>query len=183
MTQPTTVFFGPDNSDPNEPLPKIFLRTLLYSSARRGNIIESMFLRVRRGEAVQVFNIWVYGDKELARGSGIYVGPEGVAYNHHFLLPADAQDYRFNPGQYTVEVFASLVGNRMPTLLWRLQISLSPEQAKAINDANTGVYFDWGPESRTYHPHLRPGPKRPDIIPELFVRHITSASTSEESKE
>ena len=35
MTQPTVIFFGPDS--PNSP--KVFLRTLLYSTSKRGQII------------------------------------------------------------------------------------------------------------------------------------------------
>src|SRR5215210_1514775 len=85
MTQPTVIFFGPDMDGE----PKVFLRTLLYCTAKRGQILESMFVRVRRFESSQTFNIWVYGDGPLARGSGLYVGQEGVTCNHHFLLPKD----------------------------------------------------------------------------------------------
>lgn len=58
MTQPTTFFFGPDGA---KGLPKVYLRTLLYSTGKRGQIVESMFVKLRRGESVQTFNIWVYG--------------------------------------------------------------------------------------------------------------------------
>ncbi len=36
--------------------PKVFFRALLYSTGKRGQMIESMFLRVRRGEVSQTFN-------------------------------------------------------------------------------------------------------------------------------
>src|SRR5205085_1280179 len=95
MTQPTVIFFGPDMGSE----PKVFLRTLFYSTARRGQIVESMFVRVRRFESSQTFNIWVYGDKSLTRGSGLYVGQEGVTCNHHFLLPKDVAQYEFLAGE------------------------------------------------------------------------------------
>src|SRR5712691_2041343 len=75
MTQPTLVFFGPDGPSGG---PKVFLRTLLYSTAKRGQIVENMFLKLRRRESVQTVNVWVYGDGPLARGSGIFVGEAGV---------------------------------------------------------------------------------------------------------
>ena len=63
MAQPTLVFFGPDGPAGG---PKVFLRTLLYSPAKRGQIVENMFVKLRRGESVQNFNIWVYGDGPVA---------------------------------------------------------------------------------------------------------------------
>lgn len=75
MTQPTVIFFGSDGS--GERLPKVFFRTLLYSTAKRGHIVESMWVKLRRGESSQIFNIWVYGDASLARGSGLYVNENG----------------------------------------------------------------------------------------------------------
>jgi len=158
MTQPTLVFFGPDG--PSGP-PKIFLRTLLYSTAKRGQIIENMFIKVRRGESVQNFNIWVYGDGTMARGSGVYVGEEGVACNHHFLLPKDGTRYEFVAGDYNVEVFASLVGQSKPDPLYRFRLSLSEAQATAMKDKTAGVFFDWGPDAGRYHSHVdeHPGHK------------------------
>lgn len=61
MTQPTTIYFGADASA--SPSPKVYLRTLLYSTAKRGQIIESMFVKLRRGESIQTFNIWGYTEK------------------------------------------------------------------------------------------------------------------------
>ncbi|MHA7871490.1 MAG: hypothetical protein ACX939_03980, partial [Hyphococcus sp.] len=47
MTQPTIVFFGPDVSRHSEktPPPKVFLRTLLFSTGKRGRMIESMHVK------------------------------------------------------------------------------------------------------------------------------------------
>src|SRR5437588_12626809 len=38
MTQPTVVFFGPDGSRFDSDKNKIYLRTLLYSTAKRGQV-------------------------------------------------------------------------------------------------------------------------------------------------
>src|SRR5713226_7443277 len=120
MTQPTVIFFGPDapRSRPDAPLPKIYLRTLLFSTSKRGRVIESMHVALSRNETHQNFNIWVYGERgKLVRGSGLFVGETGVAANHHFLTPKDASSFRFMAGNYRVEVFAYLLGDRKRTLL------------------------------------------------------------------
>ena len=92
MTLPTVIYFGADGGD--EPNIKVYFRALLYSTAKRGWIVESMYVRVRRGETSQNFNVWVLGEEKLARGSGLFVGELGVVTNHHFLLPADGTNFK-----------------------------------------------------------------------------------------
>ncbi len=112
MTKPTVMFFGPDGGPHNgaPAKPKVFLRSLVYSTGKRGHIIESMFVTLRRGETRQTFNIWVYDQNGLARGSGVYVGDTGVVCNHHFLLPTDGTRFEFLAGDYQVDVYAALGG-------------------------------------------------------------------------
>lgn len=56
MTQPTVIFFGPDTPrhHSENPLPKIYLRTLLFATSKRGRIIESMHVAVFRNETHQI---------------------------------------------------------------------------------------------------------------------------------
>lgn len=167
MTQPTTIYFGPDGSAKHDPLPKVYLRTLLYSTAKRGQIIESMFVKLHRGESVQTFNIWVYGEDSLARGSGLYVGENGVVCDHHFLLPDDGTKFDFLRGEYKLEVYASLVNRSQSLLLAKVNLSLSDRVAEQLlEDKQYGVYFDWGPDSRQYHGHLR---QRPKLLPDKLL--------------
>jgi len=181
MTQPTTIYFGADSSASSSP--KVYLRTLLYSTAKRGQIIESMFVKLRRGESIQTFNIWVYGEGSLARGSGLYVGENGVTCNHHFLLPSDGTQFDFLPGEYKVEVYASLVGVRQPLLLYVTGLSLSEQMAKQLHDRECGVYFDWGPDSGHYHAHVREHPD-PKSLPEFLEAVLRNpALLSKESSE
>jgi hypothetical protein len=95
MTHPTAIFFGPDTPRAHDetPLPKVFLRTLLFSTSKRGRVIEGRHVALSRNETHQNFNIWVYGDEKLARGSGLFVGETGVATNHHFLTPRDGSGF------------------------------------------------------------------------------------------
>jgi len=165
MTQPTIFFFGPDGTKGQ---PKVFLRTLLYSTGKRGQIVESMFVKLRRGESVQTFNIWVYGDDHLARGSGIYVGYEGITCNHHFLLPKDGTGYEFLPGDYSFEVYANLLHSKA-SLLSRFNLSLTEPQSEAIRKKGAGVFFDWGPDSGKYHAHVDDRSDKTPNVPLLIV--------------
>lgn len=154
MTQPTTVFLGPDGKGDR---PKIYLRTLLYATSKRGRIIEGMYAKVRCGESTQNFNVWVYGEEKLARGSGLFVGENGIACNHHFVLPNNAA-FKFSSTDYQIEVYANLVGSQSALLLQRIKLSLPPELASQMRDSMAGVHFDWGPDSGSYHAHVRPHP-------------------------
>ena len=164
MTQPTTIYFGPDRSSGVEDqlLPKVYLRTLLYSTAKRGRILESMFIRLRRSEGSQNFNIWVYGEGNLQRGSGLFVPESGMTSNHHFLLPNDGARFEFLPGHYGLEVFAILVGDRKKVkLLFSTELDVSTDSSRSLLTKGNGLYFDWGADAARYHAHVRPMPRTP----------------------
>ncbi len=149
MTQPTWVAFGYDGPGIGES--KIYLRTLIVSTAKRGRIIENIFLKVHRGESLQNFNIWVYGQKNnLSRGSGIYIGQDGVVCDHHFLLPKDCANYEFSPGSYKIEIFFSILGVKKDFLVRTLELVLSHEHVKNIKEGNM-IFFDWAPNTKTYY--------------------------------
>jgi hypothetical protein len=156
MTQPTVIFLGPDGGRPGEREPKlkVFLRTLLFSSSRRGQTVESLYVNLQRRESKQNFSIWVYGDDKLARGSGLHVGFEGFACNHHFLLPDDETEFRLLLGDYVLRVFAKRVCDREPQQLSQISLFLSESHAQALLEESTGIYFDWGPDQQKYYPHI-----------------------------
>ncbi len=88
MTQPTVIYFGPDapRDGSASPTPKIYLRSLLFSTSKRGRVIECVFVALSRNETRQNFNVWVYGDEKLVHGSGLFVGETGVEANPTFSL-------------------------------------------------------------------------------------------------
>ena len=154
MTRPAVIFFGPDGPPSQGQGLKVYLRTLLYSTSKRGHIVEGMFVTLRRGESVQTFNIWVYGSKnQLSRGSGLRVAEDGVIFDHHFVLPRDGTPFLFVPGHYVVEVYATVVGAGSSQLLSRIDLDRSQDQAAAISKG-AGVHFDWGPDAKCYHAHI-----------------------------
>ena len=151
MTQPTTVFFGPDDKGQS----KVFLRTLLYSTARRGQLVENLSVKLTRDGQTQAFNVWVYGEtKEMARGSGLFVGYEGVTANHHFLLPMSGGDYQFKAGAFALEVYAKLVNVKGLKRLTRLDLTVGEGEELVLLDGQGGLFFDWDPDKQSYHHSL-----------------------------
>lgn len=165
MTKPTVIFFGPDGG--GERHNKIFIRTLLYSTADRGQYIQNMFIRLQRGETVQNFNVWVYDDKGLVRGSGLFISKTGIACNHHFLLPKDGDNYTFLPGNYSLQVFIEPVDGT-PTKIFEYDLKLTKEQSEEMKTKMAGTYFDWAPNSQTYFSHVDIRPKEDKEISDLI---------------
>lgn len=156
MTQPTTIFFGPDGGFFDTNNKKVYLRTLLYSSSRRGQVVESMHVCLERGETRQNFSIWVHGSSkgELYRGSGLHVPHEGVTLNHHFLLPPDGSGFTFLSGRYTLKVFAKLANSSSAALLFTVPLDVTDSQADKMKTEPAGLFFDWGPDQGSYYSHL-----------------------------
>lgn len=154
MTQPTTIYFGPD-SGRHPDHPKIYLRALLYATAARGCILQSMFALLRHGEDARYFDVWVYGDEVLRRGSGLFIPQTGVSTNHHFLLPLDGMDYRFHAGSYTLEVWCAIVGEHHARRLASFGLDVTPVEATGLETPDYGLYFDWSANDETYRSRIR----------------------------
>jgi hypothetical protein len=129
-----------------------------------------MHVALSRNETHQNFNIWVYGDDKFVRGSGLFVGETGVATNHHFLTPRDESSFYFVEGQYRLEVFARLLGDKAQIRLFSQALEISREIADSLKTPGTGLYFDWGPDSSRYLPHAdrRPPSPEPDKLLEMM---------------
>lgn len=157
MTKPAVVYFGADGPlKIGEEIPKkVDLRSLMYSTGKRGCVVEAMFVTLRRGESRQTFSVWVYGDDKLSRGSGLFVGETGVVCNHHFLLPADGTQFQFLAGEYQLDVFASLVGSDTPHNLCSIKLTVPEAIAQQLLVPENGAYFDWGPDSHKYSVNVR----------------------------
>jgi len=166
MTQPVLIGFLYDLPDGE---PKVFFRTLLYTTGKRGHVIEGMYLKVTNRESSQTFDFWAYGEtKALMIGSGLRVDEDGLSSNHHFLPPKERSSFQFLPGDYTIEVYARAVNRRHPVLLSRLRVSLPQEHAAALRDKSNGVLFTWSPETRQYHPHVSQAPRSSLPMPFLI---------------
>lgn len=169
MTRPTIIFFGPDGVGKSHK--KVFIRTLLYSTSDKGKYIQNMFIRLQRGEAIQNFNVWVYDDKGLVRGSGLFINKNGIVSNHHFLMPKDGTGYEFLPGEYLLQVFVEAVDEN-PSKIFEQTLVVTTEQCDKMRAERAGMYFDWAPNTQTYFPHVDDKSKDKDELMSLVSNYI-----------
>jgi hypothetical protein len=146
MTRPAIIAFAFEGMRKDEP--KVFLRTLLRSTSKNGETVESMFLKVTINGSTQIFSVWAYGDNGVVRGSGIYVGEQGVEMYHHFIVPKSVNGFKFLPGQYDIEIFAVI--RDVKVKLYDLHLHLPEELINILSNGVLGVFFDWDPESNSY---------------------------------
>ena len=142
MTKPTFAAFAYDFTPrPDRPvIPKVFFSALIYSTGRRGHVVENMFVVLYRGETRQTFSIWGYGDEKLARGCGLYVGETGVAYNHHFNPPEDSTGFNFKAGEYQLDVFAAPVGLEKPVHLTSVALHVPERDGVQVQEPECSYY-------------------------------------------
>lgn len=141
-----------------------------------------MHVTLSRNETHQNFNIWVYGDEKLVRGSGLFVGETGVAANHHFLTPKDGSNFTFSEGTYRLQVFAHVLGDKGKKLLFEQSLEIRREIAGALEEPGTGLYFDWGPDSSRYLTHLERRSASPDPHDFVELLRIAGRSSGREDK-
>ena len=159
-TRPTLFYFGPDGTAHDHryrgPL-KIYVRTLLYSTSKRGIVVENMYATVRRGDVAQDFNRWVYRHNgQLSRGSGLYVSQEGIALDHHFLLPHGNVEFAFSGGRYVVDVYAVVLGRTKPKLIQSVTAELPDAVASEVDRDSGGIMFNWQPDQANYAIETQP---------------------------
>lgn len=152
ITRPTIVAFAFEG-----PTQKLFLRFLLYNTAQRGNIIESIHIVLVQGGKRLTYSFWGYGDSQasLVRGSGLFVSKEGIAFNHHFVRPKHEPVITLETGTCIIHVYTSVLGQSKDALLQTVQLEISEKEAAAINNPQAGLIYDWNPESKDYRPEFR----------------------------
>ncbi len=149
-THPSFVALRYDFVDKPVPQAKVFLRTLIFSTGKRGLVIESLFLRVSEGTRFEEFSFWGYGDKDLVRGSGIFVPETGVVTNHHFNPLNTEKLFRFSHGTYRLELVAKLVARERLVSLWIIELDVPAGAYDTSIARETVVFFNWSPEEQRY---------------------------------
>ena len=129
--------------------PKIYMRGLLYATSKRGQVVESLWLTLSRGELVQTFAGWVYGDDALCRGAGVFVGESGLVTGHHFLL-SPGEHFDFKEGHYELRIYGLIVGHRTAKVLLHQRLDVSSQSAAQLYAGNAGLYFNYSPITSSY---------------------------------
>ena len=55
-------------------------------------------------------------------------------------------------GEYSVDVFAEMVGEEKPRLLATANVTLTEEMAEMLTAESGGVMFNWNPNTNAYKP-------------------------------
>jgi hypothetical protein len=148
-THPAFISFSYDFTTGKEPWAKVFVRTLLFSTGKRGQFIESLFLRVKEGSRSTEFSFWGYGDKDLIRGSGLFVPESGLVTNHHFN-PISRTPFLFSAGKYQLELVAKLVGQSSLISLFSVELEVQNSPFSTPVSPDAAVYFNWSAEQAQY---------------------------------
>lgn len=105
------------------------------------------------------FDFWGHtiGNEKLTLGSGLFVSPTGVASDHHFNpRQGSSIDFLYVDGDYQIDVFATIVGQRKPKLLDRVSFYVdSVQAAELIQIPTREMYLLWNADTRSYDGHVR----------------------------
>ncbi|MBS1994119.1 MAG: hypothetical protein JSS83_26595 [Cyanobacteria bacterium SZAS LIN-3] len=150
MIRPSAIVLMHDR----ENRPRLFVRSLLYSTGNRGRVIRSLYLTLRRGETVQTFSIFDGGlHHTLKDGAGLIVFPSG-AYLSHIFKTNESTSFEFWSGAYKIEILAEVVDLDAPVHLFETNLIITKSQASALQENGTSLFFEWGPGFYTYHSYI-----------------------------
>lgn len=149
-THSTFIALRYDFVDKPVPQAKIFLRTLLFSTGKRGLVVENLFLRISEGTRSEEFSFWGYGERDLVRGSGIFVPEAGVVTYHHFNPLHTEKLFRFTQGRYTLELVAKVVAKKSLVSLRTIELDVPSGAYDTSIPRDRAIYFNWSPEERRY---------------------------------
>lgn len=158
MTQPTLLCMKRETP---KGTPKLFFRTLLFTTGTQGRVVENMFLKVRLQNETYIFDFWGHTESgKLTLGSGLFVGATGLVCDHHFNPREGLDDFLFVGGEYRIEVFATVVGQKRPKKLMELAFTVNSLQAAELIQIPTReLYLFWNAETRQYEGRVEHNPR------------------------
>jgi hypothetical protein len=149
MTQPTLLCMKREHPTMR---PKIFLRTLLFTTGPKGRVVENMFLKVHQDCGTYTFDFWGHTESgKLTLGSGLFVGSTGIASDHHFKPREGSTDFLFVNGKYLIEVFATVIGRQKSKKLMELTFIVDGQQsAELVQIPERELYLLWNADTQSY---------------------------------
>jgi hypothetical protein len=123
-----------------------------------------MFLRVHHRLGTYLFDFWGHTEGgKLTLGSGLFVGPTGIAREHHFN-PRRGSDFQYVDGAYRIEIFAVLVGQSQPMKLMEVIFTVEAWNAAQLNPIegialeDIALFLVWNPDERGYDQNIEQPP-------------------------
>jgi hypothetical protein len=135
---------------------KFFIRTLVFSTGKRGRVIETIYLDLKHDGKTFPFYYWMYGETDnLKIGSGIFVGPEGISANFHFVPTSPLSINDLSPGKYELSIRATLLGNKRSIDLGNISFELGAEEVSIFGkNKNKAIYYVWDIKTKKYRSRI-----------------------------
>ena len=149
-THPSFVTFRYDAVDKPVAQAQISLRALLFSTGKKGVLIENLFLFVSEGQRSEEFCFWGVGDKDPVRCSSIFVPEIGVVTCHHFNPLHTEKLFWFTHGSYTLEFVARITGKKRLISLWTIKLDIPAGAYDTTIPPGLAIFFNWSPKERRY---------------------------------
>ena len=157
MTKPTIFFFGWDQSD--HPVPKIFMRSLLFSTANSGRVLEHLYLKIAAPNGESLYSFWGHTQGQpnsLTKGSGLFVGKQGFLADHHFNPdPATLIEVPYPFGTYEIEVIGRQFGDTTDRKMGRYSLELDANLADMLSQKVDGILWSLNPQENKYYPETQ----------------------------
>lgn len=123
-----------------------------------------MYLKVHHRGGTYPFDYWGHTEGgKLTLGSGLFVGPTGIACDHHFN-PRRGSDFQYLDGGYRIEIFAVPVG-KQPTKLMEVAFTVddwNAAQLAQIEDAaqleDIALFLVWNTDALGYDQNIEQRP-------------------------
>lgn len=153
LTRPTAIFFVRDGSDGKF---KIVVTALLYSTAKRGQVVESLFIKIIQNDSVTTFSEWIYWEGNRVHLGGVKIGDEGRTLFDHFLLSDETNNFDFTIGGYSLEIYALKVGTKNPIKLFKTEFTIDAKTIEAVKPRGPGFALLLNPDTKSYRTQIGP---------------------------
>ena len=105
---------------------------------------------MREGSRLAEFSFWGHGDKDLIRGSGLFIPETGLATNHHFNPINPETLFLFSEGVYSLELVAKVIGQESLVSLWNIKLEMPAGVFGSTITREKSVFYSWSPEQQCY---------------------------------
>ena len=143
MTKPTPILLCYEKGNA-----KISFYTMFYSTAFRGQLIESIYILFEQNKKYISFNKWGYDSEGQVFTSGLYIKPEGIAQNHQFYT--SDKHFSFQPGVLKINIYANLANKKNPIKLESIPLRIPVENEADCKDKTKGFMFEWESDRNSY---------------------------------
>ena len=140
-THPSFVVFRYDFVGKKVPQAKIFFRSLLFCTGKRGQVIESLFLRVREGSRHVEFSFWCHADKDLIRAAGCSFLKRGLPRTTTSIQWMPIHSFSSRKALTLLNLWPSFIGRERLVSLWNVTLEMPAGAFGSTIARETAVFY------------------------------------------